>query len=189
MYYSGNSGESDPISDPIREKKYIVFESKLLSLFTCCEKCHREVDVTKETNGSLLKITQHCSKCEHVKQWCSQDTISNIPIGNLLISSAILLCGLLPRKALRLLHFLNCQSFTPRTYFHHQKHIISAIKEIYRVEQSNILQSLRDAGKPLALGGDGRCDSPGYCAKYGSYTLMDLSQNTVLDIQLVQVKN
>lgn len=160
----------------------------MLSLFKYCKKCHQEVgDITKETNGSMLKITQHCSNCEHVRHWSSQDTISSIPIGNLLLSSAILLCGLLPRKALRLLQFLNCQSFTPRTYFHHQKHVIRAIKETFRVEQANILQSLRDAEKPLALGGDGRCDSPGYSAKYGSYTLMDLSENNVLDIQLVQV--
>ena len=61
IYYSGNSGESDPISDPIREKIYIVFESKLLSLFTCCEKCHQEVDVTKKTNRSLLNIVLNVS--------------------------------------------------------------------------------------------------------------------------------
>lgn len=32
-----------------------------------------------------------------------------------------------------------------------------------------------------------RADSPGHCAKYGSYATLDLDNNTVLDIQLVQV--
>ncbi|CAG2218046.1 unnamed protein product [Mytilus edulis] len=41
--------------------------------------------------------------------------------------------------------------------------------------------------KQVVLGGDGRCDSPGYSAKYGSYTLMDLNTNKILDIQLVQI--
>ena len=30
-------------------------------------------------------------------------------------------------------------------------------------------------------------DSPGYSAKYGSYSLMDLGTNKVIDLQLVQV--
>uniref|UniRef100_A0A1X7VKK4 Uncharacterized protein n=1 Tax=Amphimedon queenslandica TaxID=400682 RepID=A0A1X7VKK4_AMPQE len=34
--------------------------------------------------------------------------------------------------------------------------------------------------------GDGRCDSPGFCAKYWSNAVMDLAHNQVLDIQLVQ---
>ena len=46
---------------------------------------------------------------------------------------------------------------------------------------------LKSLKKDLTLGGDGRCDSPGFCAKYGSYAIMDLAHNQVLDIQLVQV--
>ncbi|KAM9424524.1 uncharacterized protein KZ484_002582 [Pholidichthys leucotaenia] len=38
----------------------------------------------------------------------------------------------------------------------------------------------------LVLGGDGRADSPGHSAKYGSYTTMELRLNKVIDIQLVQ---
>lgn len=40
-----------------------------------------------------------------------------------------------------------------------------------------------ERGEPLVLGGDGRADSPGHCAKYGS---IDLEQGIVVDIQLVQ---
>ena len=40
---------------------------------------------------------------------------------------------------------------------------------------------------PLAIGGDGRADSPGHSAKYGSYGIIDLSTNKVLHIELVQV--
>ena len=44
-------------------------------------------------------------------------------------------------------------------------------------------------GNQVILGGDGRCDSPGYCAKYGSYSCMDMDTNKILDTQLVQVRN
>ena len=46
---------------------------------------------------------------------------------------------------------------------------------------------LRPKGRELILGGDGLCDSPGHSAKYGSYSLMDLEKNNILDSQLVQV--
>ena len=51
----------------------------------------------------------------------------------------------------------------------------------------NMIKVLQAFGKPLSLGGDGRSDSPGHSAKYGSYTLMDLEHNVVLDVELVQV--
>ena len=39
----------------------------------------------------------------------------------------------------------------------------------------------------MKLGGDGRSDLPGHCAKYGSYTFMDVQTQKVVDVQLVQV--
>ena len=47
---------------------------------------------------------------------------------------------------------------------------------------------LQEEGRPLILGGDGRADSPGHSAKYGTYTLMELEKCQVVDIQVVQVK-
>ena len=41
--------------------------------------------------------------------------------------------------------------------------------------------------KSLVLGGDGRCDSPGFSAKYGAYSFMELEYNAILNIELVQV--
>lgn len=40
----------------------------------------------------------------------------------------------------------------------------------------------------VVLGGDGRCYSPGYSAKYCSYSLIDLESNKIIDVQLVQVR-
>ncbi|KAI4806305.1 hypothetical protein KUCAC02_017134 [Chaenocephalus aceratus] len=42
---------------------------------------------------------------------------------------------------------------------------------------------LQTEGRPLVLGGDGRADSHGHCAKFGTYTTMDLESNVVLDLQ------
>ena len=50
-----------------------------------------------------------------------------------------------------------------------------------------LVAMLQSNNSTLVLGGDGRADSPGHSAKYGTYTLMELSHNIILDIQLVQV--
>ena len=39
----------------------------------------------------------------------------------------------------------------------------------------------------LVLSGNGRADSPGHSAKYGSYTVIELTCNKVIDFKLVQV--
>ena len=41
---------------------------------------------------------------------------------------------------------------------------------------------------PVIIGGDGRADSPGHSAKYGSYGIIDMSTNKVLHTELVQVE-
>ena len=46
---------------------------------------------------------------------------------------------------------------------------------------------MRGKRLPLTVGGDGRADSPGHSAKYGSYSLLDLDYMVVIDVQLVQV--
>ncbi|XP_059909430.1 uncharacterized protein LOC132459064 [Gadus macrocephalus] len=48
-----------------------------------------------------------------------------------------------------------------------------------------MLQQLSEERKVI-LGGDTRADSPGHCAKFGSYTMMDLNTKTIVDLQLVQ---
>ncbi|XP_051977582.1 uncharacterized protein LOC127639555 [Xyrauchen texanus] len=49
-----------------------------------------------------------------------------------------------------------------------------------------MLEMARHSGKAVVLGGDMRADSPGHCAKYGSYTMMNLEDNKMVDIQLIQ---
>ena len=55
-------------------------------------------------------------------------------------------------------------------------------------EQSKLLAQSKAQSTPLSIGGDGRADSPGHSAKYGSYGIIDLHTNKVLHIELVQVK-
>ena len=54
-------------------------------------------------------------------------------------------------------------------------------------QQKALLDKLRASNRALVLGGDGRCGSPGHSAKYGTYSLIELTCNKVVDYKLVQV--
>lgn len=49
-----------------------------------------------------------------------------------------------------------------------------------------LLDEINSRDTELVLGGDGRADSPGHSAKYGSYSIVDLHTNQVVHVQLVQ---
>uniref|UniRef100_A0AAV2LUU0 Uncharacterized protein n=1 Tax=Knipowitschia caucasica TaxID=637954 RepID=A0AAV2LUU0_KNICA len=57
----------------------------------------------------------------------------------------------------------------------------------WRSEQVSVLEQLKEINGGLILSGDCRSDSPGHCAKYGTYTVIEERLNKVLDLQLVQV--
>ena len=70
---------------------------------------------------------------------------------------------------------------------HQKKYLHSAVQRTYQQQQYTLLDNIKAEGRDLIIGGDGRCDSPGHSAKYGTYSLMDAEQNKILDSQLVQV--
>jgi hypothetical protein len=111
-----------------------------------------------------------------------------MPAGNIMLSAAILYSGSIPAVALRMLKHYKCVSISRTTFFEHQRTILHpAILNVWTKHQAKFIDELKAAGKPLVVGGDGRCDSPGHCAKFGSYSMLDLDQGKVLDLQLVQV--
>lgn len=59
---------------------------------------------------------------------------------------------------------------------------------MWNQHQAELFRQLRKENRPLILGGDGRADSPGHSAKFGSYTVMELKKKVVIDVQLVQVR-
>ena len=53
---------------------------------------------------------------------------------------------------------------------------------VWETKQSALLAQCRTIGTPLIIRGDGRADSPGHSAKYGSYGIIDLTTNKVIDM-------
>ena len=84
--------------------------------------------------------------------------------------------------------FLSCACISESTFYRHQRHYLQpAIRKLWHDEQIQLLQAAGRTNKPLCLEGDGRSDSPGLSAKYGSYSVVDLQTSKTLDVQLIQV--
>lgn len=193
MSRSSSDEETCKVTQPaniLEEEKFIVFESNLMTLFKSCVKC-QATNVTSEkirprSYGSQLKVRVTCHSCHKIWEWHSQPKIGNLMAGNLLLSAAILYGGGSPTKVLRVLNHMNLQVISNRTFLEHQTDYLQpAVIRIFEQEQRLMVNGLPGDEK-LVIGGDGRADSPGHSAKYGSYCMMDMKRKKILDVQLVQ---
>jgi len=137
--------------------------------------------------GTIIKVKQVCNACNEIYSWYNQRIINGLPLGNILLSASILFAGALPRKTLKVLTFAGIQAISPQTYFRHQRQYLHGIiSKVWEHHASDIHEVLKD--QHLVLAGDGRSDSMGHCAKYGTYTLLDININQIVHITTVQVK-
>ncbi|KAG0435392.1 hypothetical protein HPB47_018516 [Ixodes persulcatus] len=167
------------------ERKFLVFGSCLRELFAVCQTCYRPCSVFMRATGTLLTVRTSCP-AGHSHRWESQPSINGRALGNLLISALVLFTGASPTNTLRLLRLMNVQVICSKTFFNYQRAIlVPAVEQVWMDEQGKLLEELHD--QPLDLAGDGRCDSPGYCAKYLTYSLHVPGVNKILHFEQVQV--
>ena len=106
--------------------------------------------------------------------------------GNFLLAACILLTGGLFAKMSSFFDLLNLVFISKSTFYVVQStYILPMIHAAWTRERSRVWELL--GKKKLAVAGDGRCDSPGYSAKYGTYTMMDTASQLIIDFELVQV--
>ena len=185
---SFRSDESTSSHSPRGQTLYLVFESALLSLFSLCIYCGSLTSISKVVIGSFLKITQTCSRCSRRRVWESQPYVGKIPAGNILTSASILYAGALPIQVLKMFRYMNLATITRKTFFRHQnKFLQPAVLSVWNHHHELLISSLNEKGDKLITAGDGRSDSPGHSAKYGSYSLLKLTVNKIVDFKLIQV--
>ena len=169
-------------------QKFIVFEDCLMMLFTICSVCHSSTSARiSRVKGTFVSVLQECT-CGWSRIWNSQPFLGSIPAGNLLLSSSMLFTGTVPSKMLRVLRHMNMCSLDINTFLGHQrKFLFPVVEKMWMKEQTRLINELKESGGSVIVGGDGRADSPGHSATYGSYSLIELKSGKVIDIQLVQV--
>ena len=115
--------------------------------------------------------------------------IKDTPAGNVMLSAAILFSGSTPGKILRLMNEMRIACICDSTFYNHQTaYLYPAVVSVWESHQTKLLAECRSRGTALSIGGDGKADSPGHSAKYGSYRLIDFDSNKIIHMELVQVK-
>ncbi|CAC5398255.1 unnamed protein product [Mytilus coruscus] len=160
-------------NDPVEEEYYMVSETAFFQLLSVCRECNsRCVPINEFSRGTMISTSSVCA-LGHVYKWKSQNCHKRLPWGNLLVASTIMFSGNNTAKIVRLFDQMKLKGISERSARRLQTAYTSCAV-------------ICGPDKQVVLSGDGRCDSPGYSAKYGSYTPMDLNTKKILDIQLVQ---
>ncbi|XP_033959402.1 uncharacterized protein [Pseudochaenichthys georgianus] len=169
---------------PHKINTYIVYETCLMELFEVCPVCRRVCDVQTTKMGTFISVQQLCPHCQFARHWNSQPILGSTPAGNLQLSAATYVNGLSFYKLGKVFKAMNMQLFKYNTFRRHARMFIEpAVVSYWKTSQEDMLRKLREEDKVL-VGGDMKAVSPG--TKFGSYTLMDLKNNKVVDLQLVQ---
>ncbi|XP_039645394.1 uncharacterized protein LOC120551889 [Perca fluviatilis] len=173
------------------ERKWIVDESSIMQMFQTCCLCGMPVAERKSTkHGSQLKIHWTCLQ-GHNGLWQSCPDQRKMGRNNLLTSAAILFTGA-TYADIRDWAFLLKLQIPGKTQFYsvQSKYLIPVINHAYKNQQDQVIERLKqlaDTEEKIALAGDARCDSPGFSAKYSTYSFMDDATKEIVHFELVQV--
>lgn len=177
------SSENEELNN---ERKFIVFESKLDQLFLLCKTCGSLCEIKKSHTGSMVTVKSTCSM-NHTSKWTSQPEINETPAGNIVIPAAVLFTGGTFESTRKFSEALNLNFVNKDQFYNVQRSILfPVINSAYEVQQQEVINKVSKQ-KEVNLCGDGRSDSPGHNAKYGTYSLMDESSDKIVDFSLVHV--
>ena len=169
-------------------KYCLVYINSLLSLFTICNICKSKI-INKKwyAIGATICVKSECNE-GHSSKWFSQPVNKQFSKGHVHIATSILLSGTLFATFKVFCSSLKLVMFSRTTYDKimnkYSYPLIEKIWEKKRIEQIN---DVKESGQ-LWIAGDGQYDSPGFCAKYCTYTFMDINSGCIVDFQLIQKK-
>ena len=152
-----------------------------------CQYCGSPTDTTtQKKSGSMMKITTNCMN-GHIVYWESQPLIDGTAAGNLLIPAAIFYSVATHKHTADFAKYLNLQFVCSSHYYTTKNTILyPVVQHTWITSQTAIIKQLNKSGS-IVVCGDGRSDSPGHSAKYGTYTLMDEKTSLIIEFSIVQV--
>ena len=175
-------------------EKCIVFTDTLMSLITSlhgsvCKRanCGHPLHYKKTYVDTCLVVSWGCNSGHVGGRWAAQPSCDKVRVGNLMLASSLLLSGNLYAKVGLMFNFCNLQYFSSALFNQYQKlYIIPAINKFWEQHQKQLWEE--KAGKEVVISGDGRNYSPGHSAQYCTYSLADMDDQAILQINFVDVR-
>ena len=179
-----------PETELVDRQRVIVSLEKLLELKGDeCKICKWKLKFEWHQRGSVRTLKWLCSS-GHSGRWSSSEVLemrhtTPVYLNNILISSSVVCTGNSWLKFNHLCKSLNLAVPSKSSFFKNQNLFVSAeIRSFWDdliTESRNILSLFSD----LHLCGDGRSDSPGHCAQFCTYVLMEQFSKMIVDLEIL----
>ncbi|CAM4574040.1 unnamed protein product [Leuciscus chuanchicus] len=138
-------------------------------------------EINVRSRGTAAVVEWMCPRGHTVWKWASQPILKyGMLAGDFMLSSNILLSGNNYAKISLLLKFMNMGMVERSTFFRIQdSYCVDTIKEFWDEKRAAVITQLKSKGPVVAMG-DARMDSPGFCAQYCTYTVMDNGSKQII---------
>ncbi|XP_078495309.1 uncharacterized protein LOC108950611 [Ciona intestinalis] len=155
-----------------------------------CSICSSDCVVDYKCNGTWLTVDQKCMKidCGNSRTGTSQQSYNEWkqPL-NILLPGLILAAGISATKLIRAFKAVNITWISESTYYKSvNSNAYPAVFQLWKDEKKDIIKTMTTRRQPLIIGGDMRADTPGHCAKFGTYSFLELNINKIISTQLLQ---
>ena len=169
-------------------REYLLcLKACLTSYLSIAKQCGSICEIEKSNTASMVSVNATCCY-NHTFHWTSQPQLHNKPAGNILIPAAIVLTGESYESMKQFSNALNLNFVNKDQFYGVQNKIVfPVINNAYEKQQKDVIETLKEKKSSVDLCGDGRSDSPGHDAKYGTCSLMDEATGHIIDFSLVQV--
>ena len=107
----------------------------------------------------------------------------------MLFTTGIFFSGIPFAKFESFSNLINLKFIGRGTYYNlRERYVFPVVKSTWKEKQAKVFSDLKSRGSGAVLVGDGRCDSPGQCAKYCTNTFLDVQSQEVIDFKVNQME-
>ena len=188
-----DESEDEKLSNATSPHIFLTFVESINELLKFCPACGSPSQPESRRHrfdGGMLCVTTTCLKgCNY--SWTSQPTLSRQSArsgsGDFQLAASFVLCGGTYALLKAVSDSMRLGIVSAATYHQIQhKFVAPVVFSAWAGQQHVILQELCDKTS-VRLAGDSRCDSPGFSAKYSTYTLLDCDSGYVVCGRVVQL--
>lgn len=195
LNYSFESGVSENEDNEQNESNcsfdenecFIVYWSCLSKLFKNCRSC--KYSIIKHKFICIAASLSVFTICEmgHTLNWSSQSQYGKLPVGNVLIASSLMMSGINFNSFIEFCSTLNLNIFTSTIYDRYiNRYFTPVVNFAWYKKQNEILENIRNSSVATWLASDGQFNSPAFCAKFVTYSIMDLNTGYIIDFSIIQ---